>query len=51
MNERSVKIGHISQIIGPVVDVAFDARGKSAEEVLPAIHEALEVTHPMAVAS
>ena len=46
MNERSVKIGHISQIIGPVVDVAFDAQGKSAEEVLPAIHEALEVTHP-----
>ena len=46
MNERSVKIGHISQIIGPVVDVAFDAQGKSVEEVLPAIHEALEVTHP-----
>lgn len=46
MSENSVKTGRISQIIGPVVDVAFDTQGKSAEEVLPRIHEALEVTHP-----
>ena len=46
MTDNSVKIGHISQIIGPVVDVAFEADGRPAEEVLPRIHEALEVTHP-----
>lgn len=34
-------IGHISQVIGPVVDVFFD--GADAEMKLPAIHEALEV--------
>lgn len=27
--------GRISQIIGPVVDVAFEANGKPLEEVLP----------------
>ena len=27
--------GHISQIIGPVIDVYFDTAGKNAEEVLP----------------
>ena len=31
--------GRISQIIGPVVDVAFEANGKPLEEVLPKIHE------------
>ncbi len=36
-------IGHISQIIGPVVDVAFDA---ADEANLPAINEALTVTRP-----
>ncbi|MBR0038238.1 MAG: F0F1 ATP synthase subunit beta [Bacteroidales bacterium] len=36
-------IGHISQIIGPVVDVAFDA---ADEANLPAINEALSVTRP-----
>ncbi len=35
--------GRISQIIGPVVDVAFEANGKPLEEVLPKIHEALSV--------
>ena len=35
-------VGHISQIIGPVVDVYFDLKGK--EEVkLPAIHDALSI--------
>ena len=33
--------GHISQIIGPVVDVSFEG-----ESVLPAINEALEVIRP-----
>ena len=46
MSENSVKIGHISQIIGAVIDVKFDTEGQDAEKVLPRIHEALEVTHP-----
>ena len=37
--------GRISQIIGAVVDVFFDTEGRPAAEVLPKIHEALEVTH------
>ena len=44
-NTRQI-IGHISQIIGPVVDVCFETGGKNAASVLPKIHEALEVTHP-----
>lgn len=40
-----MKVGHISQIIGPVVDVMFETNGHSAEDVLPRIHEALEVAH------
>ena len=27
--------GHISQIIGPVIDVFFDTKGQDAEKVLP----------------
>ncbi len=38
--------GHISQIIGAVIDVYFDTEGKKAEEVLPRISDALEVTRP-----
>ena len=34
-------VGHISQVIGPVVDVYFE--GTEAETVLPAIHDALEI--------
>ena len=37
--------GRISQIIGAVVDVFFYTEGHPAAEVLPKIHEALEVTH------
>lgn len=37
-------IGHISQVIGPVVDVYFD--GADAELVLPSIHDALEIRRP-----
>ena len=35
--------GHISQIIGPVIDVYFDTNGLDAEKVLPKIHEALRI--------
>ena len=37
-------IGHISQVIGPVVDVYFE--GTDAEMVLPSIHDALEIKRP-----
>ncbi|MBO5134800.1 MAG: F0F1 ATP synthase subunit beta, partial [Bacteroidaceae bacterium] len=46
MESKTLKTGHISQIIGPVVDVCFEKNGKGVEDVLPKIHEALEVTHP-----
>jgi len=38
----SQKIGHISQVIGPVVDVYFDTETPAAD--LPEINEALELT-------
>jgi len=38
--------GHISQIIGPVVDVSFAATDETEEFHLPAINEALSVTRP-----
>ena len=38
--------GHISQIIGPVIDVYFDTKGLDAEKVLPKIHEAMSVKRP-----
>jgi F-type H+-transporting ATPase subunit beta len=38
----SEMIGHISQIIGPVVDVSFDLDAKG-EVKLPAIHDALRI--------
>ena len=34
-------VGHISQVIGPVVDVYFE--GTDAELMLPSIHDALEI--------
>ena len=37
-------IGHISQVIGPVVDVYFE--GSDAELMLPSIHDALEIKRP-----
>ena len=37
-------IGHISQVIGPVVDVYFE--GTDAELMLPSIHDALEIKRP-----
>ena len=38
--------GHISQIIGPVIDVYFDTQGQDSEKVLPKIYEALRVKRP-----
>ena len=38
--------GHISQIIGPVIDVFFDTKGQDAEKVLPKIHDALKIDRP-----
>ena len=38
--------GHISQIIGPVIDVYFDTKGLDAEKVLPKIYDALKVKRP-----
>ena len=38
--------GHISQIIGPVIDVFFDTKGQDAEKVLPKIHDALKIARP-----
>ena len=38
--------GHISQIIGPVIDVDFDTQGQDPEKVLPKIYEAMKVTRP-----
>ncbi|MFZ1236352.1 MAG: F0F1 ATP synthase subunit beta [Prevotella sp.] len=35
--------GHISQIIGPVIDVYFDTNGEDPEKVLPKIYDALVV--------
>ena len=36
-------IGHISQIIGPVIDVYFDTKGQESEKVLPKIYDALKI--------
>ncbi len=38
--------GHISQIIGPVIDVFFNTEGQEAEKVLPKIHDALKIVRP-----
>ena len=36
--------GHISQVIGPVIDVSFESDGVSNEEIqLPSIHDSIEV--------
>ena len=41
----SKMIGHISQVIGPVVDVYFNV-GEGEDVNLPSIHDALEVERP-----
>lgn len=40
----SQNVGHISQVIGPVVDVYFE--GTDAEQMLPSIHDALVIKRP-----
>ena len=39
-------IGHISQIIGPVVDVHFEHSENKNESNLPSIHDALKIHRP-----
>ena len=39
-------IGHISQVIGPVIDVFFEGKDIDAELRLPRIHDALEIKRP-----
>ena len=41
-----MKTGFISQIIGPVVDVRFNAGEQNNVDHLPRIHDALELVHP-----
>ena len=36
-------IGHISQVIGPVVDVYFEGKGIDTDLLLPSIHDALTI--------
>ena len=42
----SAVTGHISQIIGPVVDVHFESDASASAIDLPRIHDALHVTRP-----
>lgn len=39
-------LGHISQIIGPVVDVHFEHSEKEQNANLPSIHDALKIQRP-----
>ena len=39
-------VGHISQVIGPVVDVLFEGKDIDTELRLPRIHDALEIKRP-----
>ena len=36
-------IGHISQVIGPVVDVYFEGKDIDTDLLLPSIHDALTI--------
>ncbi len=38
----TTRVGHVTQVIGPVVDISFEKK-KSVEDSLPQIHEALEI--------
>ena len=42
----SVPTGHISQIVGPVVDVHFVFPAETAERELPRIHDSLDIRRP-----
>ena len=39
-------VGHIAQVVGPVVDVHFNISARSAEVELPRIHDAMKVVRP-----
>ena len=39
-------VGHISQVIGPVIDVLFEGKDMDTELRLPRIHDALEIKRP-----
>ena len=36
-------VGHISQVIGPVVDVYFEGKDIDTDLLLPSIHDALTI--------
>ena len=39
-------VGHVAQVVGPVVDVHFNIAQRSAEVELPRIHDALRICRP-----
>ena len=39
-------VGHISQVIGPVIDVLFEGKDMDTDLRLPRIHDALEIKRP-----
>ena len=39
-------VGHIAQVVGPVVDVHFNISAREAENELPRINDALKVARP-----
>ena len=39
-------VGHIAQVVGPVVDVHFNISARNAEQELPRIDDALIVRRP-----
>ena len=39
-------VGHISQVIGPVVDVYFEGKDIDTDLLLPSIHDALTIKRP-----
>ena len=39
-------LGHIAQVVGPVVDVHFNISARNAETELPRINDALKVVRP-----
>jgi F-type H+-transporting ATPase subunit beta len=46
MQQQEIK-GHISQIIGPVIDVSFEADEGDAQKItLPSIHDAIKILRP-----
>ena len=47
MNKQQEIKGHISQIIGPVIDISFESFDESGErQTLPSIHDAVKISRP-----